>query len=230
VTKWINVQLEHVDWIGFRFEDLIMPLFMFLVGVVMPFSFQRRLAEGNKAGLYRHILIRVAILWILGMIAQGNLLALDWSKLKLYSNTSRPSRRLPDPSIAVLHFPPVQHIICAVYCCCSGHCWPGCLSRALEPGINQDGNLAMCRPACVTTFSGRRAVVAVHLVLSSITFGATVLTVFSGQFLQICPALKAFGLMAIGLIYIVLGCLWGLVPDHQTYRPVLLCSFPAAPA
>ena len=31
-------QFEHVDWEGFRFYDLIFPLFLFVVGVVLPFS------------------------------------------------------------------------------------------------------------------------------------------------------------------------------------------------
>ena len=31
-------QLEHVEWEGFRFYDLIFPLFLFLVGTVLPFS------------------------------------------------------------------------------------------------------------------------------------------------------------------------------------------------
>ena len=30
--------VEHVKWAGFRFYDLIFPLFLFLVGTVLPFS------------------------------------------------------------------------------------------------------------------------------------------------------------------------------------------------
>jgi predicted acyltransferase len=39
VTYLIKEQLEHARWEGFHFWDLIMPLFLFIVGVVMPFSF-----------------------------------------------------------------------------------------------------------------------------------------------------------------------------------------------
>ena len=35
-AAWMQSQLQHVAWEGFHFEDLIMPLFLFLVGVVMP--------------------------------------------------------------------------------------------------------------------------------------------------------------------------------------------------
>ena len=34
-------QFEHVEWEGFRFYDLIFPLFLFLVGVVLPFSLKK---------------------------------------------------------------------------------------------------------------------------------------------------------------------------------------------
>ncbi len=87
-TAWIATQLTHKRWEGFRFEDLIMPLFMFIVGVVMPFSFNKRLDAGDtKAKLYLHIVRRTIILFILGMIAQGNLLDYDPSTLHIYSNT-----------------------------------------------------------------------------------------------------------------------------------------------
>jgi len=87
-TQWLSQQLSHVKWEGFRPWDLIMPLFLFVVGVVMPFAFNKRLAVGqSKKRLYFHIIIRTLILFILGMIAQGRLLTYDLSKLRIYSNT-----------------------------------------------------------------------------------------------------------------------------------------------
>jgi predicted acyltransferase len=49
VTETIREQLEHVVWEGFRFEDLIFPTFLFLVGAVMPFSISRRLERGQSS-------------------------------------------------------------------------------------------------------------------------------------------------------------------------------------
>ncbi len=37
----LQLQFEHVEWEGFRFYDLIFPLFMFLVGCVIPFSLEK---------------------------------------------------------------------------------------------------------------------------------------------------------------------------------------------
>ena len=75
-------QLEHVRWEGLHFWDVIWPLFMFIVGVSIALSMARRRAAGNsRSTLYLHAARRAAILFVLGMIAQGNLLAWDLSKL-----------------------------------------------------------------------------------------------------------------------------------------------------
>ncbi len=42
------IQFDHVRWVGFRAWDLIMPLFLFVVGVAMPFSFNSRLESGKS--------------------------------------------------------------------------------------------------------------------------------------------------------------------------------------
>ena len=40
-TKAIGAQLQHAPWEGFRFYDLVFPLFVFIVGVSMAFSLGR---------------------------------------------------------------------------------------------------------------------------------------------------------------------------------------------
>lgn len=78
----ITLQFEHVPWEGIHFEDLIWPLFMFLVGVSIPLSIARRKASGTtNSSLCLHALRRAAILFILGMVVQGDLLKWDLSKL-----------------------------------------------------------------------------------------------------------------------------------------------------
>jgi predicted acyltransferase len=87
LTAAIARQLDHVPWAGFHFYDLIHPLFLFVVGLVMPISFRRRLAGASTATLWKHILTRLAILWALGMVVQGHLLTYSYSKIAFYSNT-----------------------------------------------------------------------------------------------------------------------------------------------
>lgn len=80
-------QLDHEVWEGFRFWDLIMPLFLFMSGVSMPFSFSRYKLCKEKAPIYYKILRRFIILFILGMVVQGNLLGLNIKYIYIYTNT-----------------------------------------------------------------------------------------------------------------------------------------------
>ncbi len=75
-------QLEHVRWEGLHFWDAIWPLFMFIVGVSIAFSTTRRRAAGSsRRTLYLHAIRRATILFVLGMMAQGNLLTWDLARL-----------------------------------------------------------------------------------------------------------------------------------------------------
>ena len=47
VTRMLADQFHHVEWEGFHFYDLIFPLFVFIVGLVLPFSLTRRLEAGG---------------------------------------------------------------------------------------------------------------------------------------------------------------------------------------
>ena len=88
LTEAMSIQLRHAKWEGFRFWDLIMPLFLFIVGAAMPFAFSKRLERGDsRKKLYLHIVKRFAILFFLGIVAQGHLLKFDLSELDLYCNT-----------------------------------------------------------------------------------------------------------------------------------------------
>lgn len=84
----ILYQFDHEVWEGFRFWDLVMPLFLFMTGASMPFSLSKyKGVSGSYWLVYRRILKRVALLFIFGMIVQGNLLGLDSRHLVIYSNT-----------------------------------------------------------------------------------------------------------------------------------------------
>ncbi len=80
-------QFDHADWIGFRAWDLVMPLFLFMVGVALPFSLSKYRNGASKRLIYKRILRRFVILFILGVVIQGNLLNLDLLSIRLYTNT-----------------------------------------------------------------------------------------------------------------------------------------------
>lgn len=69
----ISNQLHHTVWNGFTFYDLIFPLFIFIAGVSMPFSYSKQLSGGAdaKKKIYRSLIKRTFILLLLGMIVNG---------------------------------------------------------------------------------------------------------------------------------------------------------------
>src|SRR5689334_2667525 len=82
---WLSDQLEHTEWHGFTLYDLIFPLFLFMAGVAMPFSFGKRLERGaTKSQLYRHVFIRMLALVFLGMI-YNDLLKFEWDTMRYTS-------------------------------------------------------------------------------------------------------------------------------------------------
>jgi heparan-alpha-glucosaminide N-acetyltransferase len=66
---WLAGQVDHADWAGCTFWDLIQPAFTFMVGMAMPFSLARRMSEGAKLPeLFRHVLWRAFALILLSNI------------------------------------------------------------------------------------------------------------------------------------------------------------------
>jgi predicted acyltransferase len=67
--KFLSLELEHVPWEGFHFYDLIFPLFMFCVGVAIPWALIAKLERGfPKKALYKKVVTRFVILFFLGII------------------------------------------------------------------------------------------------------------------------------------------------------------------
>ena len=82
VTAFIGIQLKHVEWLGFHFEDLIMPLFIFIMGAAVPFSISNRLKQGqSRARIYLHILKRTAVLYFLGVLLGSGGLHFNWPEM-----------------------------------------------------------------------------------------------------------------------------------------------------
>jgi len=68
-------QLDHVPWAGLHCYDLIFPLFVFLVGVAIPFSLDKLTAAGSRREALRRIVRRTALLYLLGLFYYGGLAA-----------------------------------------------------------------------------------------------------------------------------------------------------------
>lgn len=82
-----------------RLCHIAMPMFLFIVGVVIPLSIGNRLKKSGKKEIFLHIIKRSVILFVLGLIAGGHLLELKFENMPLYNN--------------VLEYISVGYLICA---------------------------------------------------------------------------------------------------------------------
>lgn len=71
---WSHVYppLLHAEWDGWTPTDLIFPFFLFIMGVAMPYSFAKRLSQGqSRQKLFKHVIVRSIIIFALGMFLSG---------------------------------------------------------------------------------------------------------------------------------------------------------------
>ena len=87
---WLNDcywLFDHAEWQGFSPWDIIMPLFVFMTGITIPFALARMREERTYGKALWRILRRVVVLWVFGLICQGGLFDKNDSTIYLYSNT-----------------------------------------------------------------------------------------------------------------------------------------------
>ena len=73
VVKALATQLDHVKWEGFRFYDLIFPLFVFMIGVAITFSLGKLSARQGREFAVRRVLWRTVLLYVLGLLYYGGM-------------------------------------------------------------------------------------------------------------------------------------------------------------
>lgn len=92
---WLSVlgwQLEHHEWNGLHFWDLVQPFFMFIVGVAMPFAFAKRsTVDRGLHSAWGHALWRSFMLLVFGVglycISAGRMTFELWNVLAQLSFT-----------------------------------------------------------------------------------------------------------------------------------------------
>ncbi|TWF42868.1 putative acyltransferase [Chitinophaga polysaccharea] len=86
----ISEQLEHPDWNGFHFYDLIFPLFLFMAGVSTPYSVGRELEKGkSRSQLLWRVVKRGLTLVLLGIIYNNGLQLHPISEIRFCSVLGR---------------------------------------------------------------------------------------------------------------------------------------------
>lgn len=216
--KWLHLQMDHVKWEGFAFYDLIFPLFLFLAGVSMPFSFGKRLSRGDsKASIYRHAFIRMAMLIILGML-YNRILNLDMEHLRFASVLGRIGIAWFFAAIIFLNTSLRWQVVwfwgllIAYYLMMQFIPVPGFGAGVLTPEGNLEGYIdRLFLPG--TLFMKTMEPEGILSTIPSVS--TALLGVFAGTLLRsnntnLSKVRKGLILIGAGIVFLALGQLWGL--------------------
>src|SRR2546426_3061888 len=88
VTSFLASQLEHADWEGFHFYDLIFPLFVFIVGVSLVFSLTKTIERAGRAEALKRVVRRAVLLFLVGIFYSGGFTN-PWPDMRLMGVLNR---------------------------------------------------------------------------------------------------------------------------------------------
>lgn len=221
----ISNQLHHRVWNGFTFYDLIFPLFIFIAGVSMPFSFDRQLSVpgADKKSARRKILFslckRTAWLILLGMLVNGMLQFKGYDQTRFASVLGRIGLSCFFAALICLYAKPVARwywlagILLAYWAVMMLVPVPGYGAGVLTP----EGNIAAWFDRLFLPGKLHRIVYDPEGLLSTIpAIGSALLGVLTGQLLispvqnRILPGNTSV-MVAAGLFLLLTGYVWGLV-------------------
>jgi len=234
VTNTIHQQFSHVAWDGFRFYDLIFPLFLFLVGMVLPFSLLRRLEQGSsRKKLLLQITKRAVILIFLGLILNG-VMKFDFATMRwpgvlqrigicyfiaaiIFSYTGWRIQAIITVSILFLYWLMLRFIPVADHgagILTPEGCLPASIDRLLIPGR-----------FCCYGYGDNEGLLSTIPAVSSVLIGT-----LAGHWLRSSHDgnRKAAGLALAGIVCLVTGYLWGqsfpIIKNIWTSTYVLVSS------
>ena len=211
----LATQFQHVDWEGFRFYDLIFPLFLFLVGTVLPFSLAKA-AEQGKGAVSRRIGRRVVLLFALGLLCNG-VLQFDWENLRITGVLQRIAVCYGIAALIVFNssargqFLTLAAILLGYWALLAGVAPPG----GTAGDFSKEGNLAgwvdrHYLPGKILEpyygFGDNEGLLSTIPAVGTVLLGS-----LAGAWLRSdrCPREKVVGLVAAGLSALLVGTLWG---------------------
>ncbi|MGF2413894.1 acyltransferase family protein [Ferruginibacter sp.] len=228
ITVGISNQLHHTPWNGFTFYDVIFPLFIFIAGVSMPFSFGKQLNQPHSPGsclhesvakknIYRSLIKRTLILIFLGMIVNGLFKWQDYEHTRMASVLGRIALSCFFAAIIYLNCNLRSQIIWFAVILLAY--WAAMMLIPV-PGfgagvLTSEGNLEGYIDRILLPGKLHRAVYDPEGLLSTIpAIGSAMLGIFTGQFLQnekLSSARKALIIAIAGAVLLLCGALWGIV-------------------
>ena len=87
-TTFLANELEHADWAGFHFYDLIFPLFVFIVGVSLVFSLTKTIQQVGRAEALKRVFRRSVLLFLIGIFYSGGFTS-PWPDMRLMGVLNR---------------------------------------------------------------------------------------------------------------------------------------------
>jgi predicted acyltransferase len=87
-TTFLADQLDHAEWEGFHFYDMIFPLFVFIVGVSLVFSLTKTIQQAGRAEALKRVFRRGILLFIIGIFYSGGFTS-PWPDMRLLGVLNR---------------------------------------------------------------------------------------------------------------------------------------------
>jgi predicted acyltransferase len=221
----ISNQLHHTIWNGFTFYDMIFPLFIFISGVSMPFSYYKYFSQpdssdkiSTKKKLYIALVKRTLILIILGMVVNGLLKFQGYENTRFASVLGRIGLATFFAALIYLNSSLRWQIVWFILIL-TGYCAamllipiPGYGAGNLSP----EGNLSAYIDQLFLPGKLHNTIYDPEGLLSTIpAIASAMMGIFTGQFLKWQPGSlnakqKTGILIASGIILLILGLGWNL--------------------
>lgn len=211
-------QLTHPDWHGFRFYDLIFPLFLFMAGVATPYSMERELEKGKtQQQILMKVIRRGLILVLFGIIANNGLELRPISEMRFGSVLGRIGLAYMFANIIYLYTKERAQIIW-FWALLFGY-W-GLILIAAAPGfaagdLTMEGNIMSYIDRSIMPGKLYLGIHDPEGLMSTIpAISTALLGIYAGRILKnpsMTMTRKAGTLEVMGIAFLILGALWNFV-------------------
>ncbi|HWD20136.1 MAG TPA: heparan-alpha-glucosaminide N-acetyltransferase domain-containing protein [Verrucomicrobiae bacterium] len=88
VMGFLAYELDHAEWAGFHFYDLIFPLFLFIVGVSLVFSLGKAIRQEGRAAAVNRLVRRSLLMFVVALFYSGGF-SHFWPNIRLMGVLNR---------------------------------------------------------------------------------------------------------------------------------------------
>jgi len=226
----ISNQLHHSPWNGFTFYDLIFPLFIFISGVSMPYSYQKYFDQKNTGNhsskpIYKALIKRTLILILLGVIVNGLFKWNGYENTRFASVLARIGLSTFFAALIYLNFSLPKQIIWffAILICYYLLMVYIPVPHFGRGVLTPEGNLSAYIDRLLLPGKLHRVIYDPEGLLSTIpAICSAMMGIFVGTFIKSTSPLlntskKLAGLFIIGILCLIIGLVWGLFfPINKT--------------